>query len=81
MANGIKIDEQDFERLSNSEQNTILFKNTEQILEHISATKKSCDKRFKRLENRSLVDKGVAGITGFFGGFMAVISKSFFFKG
>ena len=85
MPNGVKLDENTFESLGHSEQNTVLFKNTERILTTITDFKLDCDDKFrecdkkikdvdKRHERRKYLDKGIAFIGGVVGGIIAVFT-------
>jgi hypothetical protein len=78
MPNGVKIDEEIFEGLGHSEQNTILFKNTERILKTLVSTKEECDQRMGCIEanarRQKWFNKGVSFIGGIIGGVLAVIS-------
>jgi hypothetical protein len=71
--NGIKIDENEFEQMTGSRQNVILFKNTEKIIELFESHRGVCEKRFSKIEDRKKKDTALASGTGIIGGAIAYI--------
>ena len=78
MTNGIKLDKDSFSGMDVSAQNTVLFENTEEILEALKekdfSCKKqvaSCNTRINKLEKRKVFDKSLAGVTGAIAGFFS----------
>ena len=77
MPNGIEIDETDFEKLDHALQMRAIFKAIVVINNNISKQPKICEEQFKikALHNRKWKDKGIAGVAGLIGGFLAGLSK------
>lgn len=66
-----EIDEQTFKGMTIKQQNWITFTTFNQYRE-------DTDKRIKTIENRRVVDKGMAIGSGFIGGFIAMLTKNIF---
>ena len=65
--NGIKIDEDQFKQLPVDEQRLAIFR-------AVNGQFGLCDKRFKKLERRKVVDTGAAAGGGIIGGIMTVLA-------
>ena len=70
---GIEIDKDEFEKLESHKQNTIIFKNTERLIEMFEAHLGVCEKRFTKIEDRKGKDTAYASGTGLIGGAIAYI--------
>jgi len=71
--NGLKIDEDTFKKLPVEEQRLAIYR-------AISGQFSHCDRRFKKIENRKLVNTVASAGGGFVGGFTALIAKILFWK-
>ena len=70
MANGIKVDEKTFETLDHDKQMIALFQAVVRTNDNLTSQYDKCEPRFKTLEKRKWVDKGIAGVTGVIGGLL-----------
>jgi hypothetical protein len=82
MANGLPIDLETFETLPEKQQNVAIFKTLIYMMssgfepeQDRENRRRSCEKRFKALEKRRNIDRGLSAGTGFIGGFVAAIAK------
>ena len=80
MSNGT-IDIENFEKIESTEVKlNILFKTIVSYTEKIDNRFEAGNIRFKKLENRKLVDKGFSFIGGIIGGIIAIFTKGIFWK-
>lgn len=73
--NGVKVSKEVFSGMDHSAQNTILFENTEKILETLASQALLCDSKHAKIERRKKIDTSLGVASGFIGGFMAMIGK------
>jgi len=70
---GIKIDEEAFLSLSESEQMGAIYKAIMSINTEIYSHPVRCEPRFRKLEKRKWMDKGIATGMGVIGGFLGFL--------
>ena len=77
MSNGT-IDIENFEKIDSTEVKlNILFKTIISYTQRIDARFEAGNTRFKKLENRKIVDRGYSFIGGIIGGMVAIFAKIF----
>ena len=80
MSNGT-IDIEEFEKIQDTEiKLNILFKTIVSDIKRMDARFEAGNTRFKKLENRKLVDRGYSFIGGIIGGAVAILTKGFFWR-
>ena len=72
MANGIKVDEDTFATLTPEEQRRAMFQAIVRTNTNLTDQLKHCEPRFRKLEKRKWIDKGISVASGAIGGFLGV---------
>ena len=80
MANGtIRIEtEEDFNSIKDDRKLWMIFNTLMEMRKNDIAHRVECDNRFCKIERRKKFDTALSGVTGVFGGFVAVIAKTLF---
>jgi len=73
MPNGIKIDEDAFLTLDHSEQMGAIYQAIVEVNKKVCTQLKTCEPRFRKLEKRKWIDKGIATGMGVIGGFLGFL--------